>query len=136
SILLKGLTDEEKTQYGTIPNKDHPRRLGYLRGKAVDYLVRQVVLAFIKNEESIMAGEFSEEIITKCEKDAICIVKSAKRLAKERVFFHPSKIQIEIGAYAIIDVLLKACCDAYIDVKDERPSFRSRRVFDLLGVNA
>jgi dGTPase len=113
-----------------------PRRLSYLRGKVVDYLVREVIDVFQEEEESILSGEFKGDLISGCGEPARNIVSSAKNLASRKVFHQPRKTQIEIGAYSIIDVLLTALCDANSEFKESSPSFKAQRVFDLLGVNA
>jgi dGTPase len=136
TILCIGLDEEERRQYSTIASEDMPRRLNYLRGKVVDYLVRQAIDAFFENEQRILAGEFTEDLITHCEEHAREIVTRAKSLASDKVFRDPRKTEIEIGAYSIIDVLLRALCDACVEFKKGQLSFRSQRVFDLLGVNA
>jgi dGTPase len=136
SILLGGLTAEETAQYTTIDNKDSFRKLGYLRGKVVDFLVRQVIDAFMGNETPILEGEFSLDLISRCNEAAVEIVKSAKRLAQERVFVNTRKLQIEIGAYSTIDVLFRSFCDAYIEHKEGRASLKSMHLYALLGVSA
>jgi dGTPase len=102
----------------------------------VDYLIRQVIEAFMREENGILSAEFSDDLISRCEGSAANIVRSAKRLAGERVFVNPRKLQIEIGSYSIVDVLLKAFCEAYIEFKESRPSLKAKHVFALLGVNA
>ena len=136
SILSEGLSDAETNQYATISPEDVSRRLGYLRGKVVDYLVRQAIEGFFKNEETIMTGSFHSDLLSHCEEKARNIVTSAKRLASEKIFQEPRKTEIEIGAYSVIDVLLTALCGACIEHKETKPSFKSERVFSLLGVNA
>jgi dGTPase len=135
-ILLNGLSPAETDQYQTISTKDLPRRLSYLRGKVVDYLVRQVIDVFQDEEETILSGEFEGDLISGCGEPVSNIVGSAKNLASKKVFQQLRKTQIEIGAYSIIDVLLTALCDADSEFKESTPSFKAQRVFDLLGVNA
>ena len=136
SILVVGLNSQEKPQYQNISERDLPRRLSYLRGKVVDYLVREVIDVFQEEEESILSGEFEGDLISGCGEPARNIVSSAKNLASRKVFHQPRKTQIEIGAYSIIDVLLTALCDANSEFEESSPSFKAQRVFDLLGVNA
>jgi dGTPase len=136
SILSIGLDGPERQEYGTIASDDVPRRLNYLRGKVVDYLVRQAIGAFFENEHSILLGDFTGDLIAHCEEDAREIVTQAKRLASDRIFRDLRKTEIEIGAYSIVDVLLTAFCDACLELKKSKLSFKSQRIFDLLGVNA
>jgi dGTPase len=80
--------------------------------------------------------EFSKPLIEDCDDNAKYIVATAKRVAYEKVFINERKLQIEIGAYSIIDRLLRAFCEAYVEAREYRPSFRSKHIFSLLGVNA
>jgi dGTPase len=136
SILLNGLSPNERHQYETIYEKDFPRRVSYLRGKIVDYLVQEVMYVLFNEEVSILNGEFVGDLISRCDDAATNIISSAKNLASRKVFHQPRKSQIEIGAYSIIDVLLTAFCDANSEFKNSNPSFRAQRVFDLLGIGA
>jgi len=136
SVLIMGLNDEERKEFGSILSEDISRRLGYLRGKAVDYLVGQAINAFFENEDKILAGEFDGDLISHCSEEAKGVIKEAKNLAYEQVFNHTRKTQIEIGAYAIMDVLMKSFCDAFLEFRRGGASFRADRVFSLLGVNA
>jgi dGTPase len=136
SILLNGLSPNERHQYETISAKDLPRRVSYLRGKIVDYLVQEVIYVFVNEEASILNGEFGGDLISRCGDATTNIVSSAKNLASKKVFHQPRKTQSEIGAYSIIDVLLIAFCDANSEFKNSNPSFRAQRVFGLLGVGA
>lgn len=106
NILIEGLTSDETIEYATIPDDDHFRKLQYLRGKVVDFLIRQVIEAFARQEESMLANECNDDLISHCNESAQNIVRSAKRLAFEKVFVNTRKLEIEIGAYSIIDVLL------------------------------
>jgi dGTPase len=136
NILTIGLTDPERIEYATLADADPFRRLGYLRGKVVDYLVRQVAQAFARNEEPILNGGFNGELVAQCEEKAAEIVQKAKLLAQEMVFVDPRKIQIEIGAYSVIDVLLREFCSAFAEMKEARISFKAKHIFDLLGLSA
>jgi dGTPase len=136
NILIDGLTGDERTEYAAIESPDFFRKLGYLRGKVVDYLVRQAIQSFTAQETSILEGTFSTDLISHCEEAAATIVRSAKRLAEEKIFINTRKIQIEIGAYSIIDVLFRSFCDAYIEYKEGRPSLKSKHLYELLGENA
>lgn len=122
SILSLGLTAEDRAELGSISMNDISRRIAYLRGKAVDYLVREAIEAFCRHEESILAGTFEGDLIASCADAAKSIVTEAKRLAYEKIFEDTRKTQIEIGSYAIIDVLMRAFCDAFVEFKEDRAS--------------
>jgi dGTPase len=54
NILVTGLSSDEKIEYTTIDEDDYFRRLEYLRGKVVDFLIKQIIEAFLRHEESIL----------------------------------------------------------------------------------
>src|SRR5262249_47861986 len=91
NILTVGLSEPEQIEYATLADADPFRRLGYLRGKVVDYLVRQATEAFDRNEARILNGEFEGDLISECEDNASEIVQKAKLLAREMVFVMRAK---------------------------------------------
>jgi dGTPase len=135
-IFAGCLREDDKREYSTIPTKDQPRQIAYLRGKVVDFLVQQVCSVFLARQKEILRGDYTGDLLDQCDDRAIETVKKSKSLAFEKVFSTPGKTKIEIGAYAIIDTLLKAFCDAFVELNRGPPSFKSQKVFDLLGVNA
>jgi dGTPase len=136
NILIEGLTSDETIEYASIPDDDHFRKLQYLRGKVVEFLIHQVIEAFSRHEQSMLANECNDDLISYCNESAQNIVRSAKRLAFEKVFVNTRKLEIEIGAYSIIDVLLRAFCEAYLEFREARASFKSKHIYSLLGANA
>lgn len=68
------------------------------------------------------------------------VVNKSQSLAKEKIFTAPSKTLIEIGAYAVIDILLSALCTAALDASETkegaRPAFRTQRILNMMGSDA
>jgi dGTPase len=65
-----------------------------------------------------------------------CVLQ-AKDVARKKIFQDKRKTLHEIGAYTTLDILLNAFCGAALEQHGGRsPSFKSRRVLDLLGNNA
>jgi dGTPase len=137
SIFSGALVEERHlSEYRAISNKDQPRQISYLRGKVVDFLVQQAYSAFVSREDAILNGDHASDLLDHGDERARDIIRESKGLASEKVFSAPAKTQIEIGAYAIIDTLLRAFCEAFVEYQRGTPSFKSQRVYDLLGVNA
>jgi dGTPase len=134
-ILKNGLTDDEWSQYDTIVDSVH-RRAAFLRGKVVDYLIDEMIATFFKNETEILEGSFSQSLLDRCGQKAMDLISQSKKLASKDIFSDRRKTQIEIGAYSIIDVLLHELCDANIEYRKNKPSFKAERVFSLLGIDA
>jgi dGTPase len=64
-------------------------------------------------------------------------VLSAKDMARKKIFQDKRKTLHEIGAYTTLEILLNAFCGAALEqFGGHEPSFKSRRILDLLGNNA
>jgi dGTPase len=62
------------------------------------------------------------------------VVEGAKQLAKTRVFEHPRKIELEIGAYQVIGTLLDSLIEASASyARGDRANFRHQRLINLIG---
>jgi len=112
------------------------RRPPLIRGKVISALVEDASAAFVKHEDEILLGRH-HELLPLCSKSVQECVSAAKTLAKEKVFLHPRKIELEIGAYNTIATLLKVMCQASDELltTGKASNFRSSRVLDLIGPN-
>lgn len=112
------------------------RRPPLIRGKVISALVEDAARAFVEHENEILAGQHNE-LLPLCSLPVRECVAAAKKLAKEKVFAHPRKIELEIGAYNTIATLLKVLCHATDELltTGKASNFRSSRVLDLLGTH-
>jgi dGTPase len=111
------------------------RRPSLIRGKVISAYVEAAAHAFIHNESKFLSGEVGE-LLPLCDPCVRTSVQEAKDLAKRKVFSHPRKIELEIGAYSSISNVLAVLCEAafeYINTP-QKMSFRSKRALDLIGV--
>ncbi|MEF9672766.1 hypothetical protein QNM99_12750 [Pseudomonas sp. PCH446] len=64
-------------------------------------------------------------------------VLNAKDIARKKIFQDKRKTLHEIGAYTTLEILLNAFCGAALEQHGGRtPSFKHRRILDLLGNSA
>lgn len=112
------------------------RRPPLIRGKVISAFVEDASAAFMKHQAEILRGEHNE-LLPLCSATVRECVLNAKRLAKDRVFRHPRKVELEIGAYNTIATLLGVMCHAADEslAPGKTNSFRSSRVLDLIGPN-
>ena len=82
------------------------RRPSFIRGKVIDAYISAGVKAFMENEADFLAGKIHSDLISLCNPEVTSSVEIAKNLAKERIFTHPRKVELEIGAYDVIERLL------------------------------
>lgn len=95
---------------------DDNDKIAYLRARAINNLVHDVVRVFKENYEAIMKGEFEEELVKKCkfklEFEAI------KRISEDRIYTTPAVLQIEIAGFEILGGLLGKIVPALLKPED------------------
>jgi dGTPase len=110
------------------------RKPPILRGKVIDACVIAAANAFYENEEGFLNGE-DLDLVDLCKGGVSECVKEAKQIAKKRIFTHPRKVELEIGAYHVMSTLLEVMCTAvkeYVS-SPSKVSFKCQRVLDLIG---
>jgi len=112
------------------------RRLSLIRGKVISAFVDAGATAFIRNHDEIMSGKVNG-ILDLCEQNVRDCVSAAKNLARDEIFQHPRKVELEIGAYSTISTLLNVSCAAALDyvAKGHADNSKTSRVVDLLGLD-
>jgi dGTPase len=140
--ILKPLCEQEKDFNKIIKSETlSPRRkISYLRGKSIGKAIDTVADAFIDNYETIMSGSFAndKDLIDLCNEDIREPLAKAKETAKQKVFNQPRKIELEIGSYTSLGILLDVFCKAAKEKiqNAENLSFRSSRILSMMGINA
>lgn len=112
------------------------RRLSMARGKVISAFVDAGVAAFMGNYDQIMAGN-ALGIFDLCSNNVRDCVSAAKVLAREEIFQHPRKVELEIGAYSTISTLLQVSCSAALSFAKNGgvADSKTKRVVDLLGLD-
>ncbi|QZA81801.1 deoxyguanosinetriphosphate triphosphohydrolase [Deefgea piscis] len=113
------------------------RKISLLRGKAIDRSIRDVAATFMTHYERIMAGTYQGDLLNDCPPSMRLGLAEAKQLARDRIFNERRKIEIEVGSFTCLEILLSAFCTAAYEqhISAEMP-FRMRRVLDLMDYNA
>ncbi|SMC17780.1 dGTPase [Andreprevotia lacus DSM 23236] len=113
------------------------RKISLLRGKAIDRCVRDVAATFIAQYDRLMDGRYQGDLLNDCPAGMRHGINEAKQLARDRIFNERRKIEIEVGSFTCLDILLDAFCKAAYQqkVSSEMP-FRLKRVLDLMEYNA
>lgn len=116
------------------------RKASLVRGDIISKCIESATDAFIEHENELIQGQkFS--LIELCDSDVSSYVENAKKLAKERIFTHPEKVGLEIGAYGSLSTILEvmtAAAKEYVDhkVDGSKMSFKAQRVIALLKEDA
>ena len=89
-----------------LENISDGRKPAFIRGKIIDSYIESGVEAFMQNEAKFLGGEIHSDLISLCDVRIRSSVEEAKQYAKERIFAHPRKVELEIGAYDVLARLL------------------------------
>lgn len=112
------------------------RKAALLRGKIIERFIEAGVNAFIQHHDALLAGTVDTDLISLCETPVRDVVEGAKQLARQRVFEHPRKIELEIGAYQVIGTLLERVIEAAVaHAQRDHSNFRHQRIINLIGAH-
>lgn len=110
------------------------RKAALLRGKIIEHFIEAGVQAFMQHHDQLLDGSVSVDLIGLCAHPVREVVEGAKQLAKTRVFEHPRKIELEIGAYQVIGTLLDSLIEASVSHgRGDNTNFRHQRLINLIG---
>lgn len=138
AVLLDLVGDDLPQTYRQLgPNDSRRRKLAILRGKAIEHLTNAAAHAFVEQHDALLAGTLQGDLVEHMHGPAKRCVQSAKNMARQKIFQDKRKTLHEIGAYTTLEILLNAFCGAALEQHGgRRPSFKHRRILDLLGNNA
>lgn len=115
-------------------NLSHRRKVSYMRGRFINSSIHMIADVYKKNQEKIMSGEFEGALLNKLADPWLSIYKEIDELYSEKIFNEKRKVEIEIGSYSIIAVLLDNFCRAVNEItQGKRISFKTERIGKLLG---
>ena len=113
------------------------RKPALVRGKVIDAFINAGTAAFIQHQDAFLRGEVQGDLISLCDPKVKNAVQAAKDLAKRKIFNHSRRVELEIGAYAVIGTLLSTICAAvYASLGDvSQMTYKDNRVMALIGEN-
>lgn len=107
--LLNGIKQTLKEV--TDPNE----QVAYLRAGVISLLVKNCVVAFMKNYHSIMNGEFDRSLMKDISPVASSAMKEVIDVSINQIYCHTSVVEIELAGYKIITTLLQHFTDAVLN---------------------
>jgi dGTPase len=133
-LLRPVLPDSEEVRMLLRSDLRPGRKAALLRGKIIEHFIEAGVSAFMQHHDDLLAGAVSADLIGLCAHPVREVVEGAKQLAKTRVFEHPRKIELEIGAYQVIGNLLDSLIEAAVGyARGDSGNFRHQRLINLIG---
>jgi dGTPase len=121
----------------TLKKVNDGRKPALVRGKVIDAFINAGTDAFIKHQDGFLKGTIEGDLISLCDPKVMTAVQAAKDLAKNKIFNHSRRVELEIGAYAVIGTLLSTVCSAvYASLGDpSQMTYKDNRVMALIGDN-
>lgn len=112
--------------------KSDKQRVEYLRAKAINVAIHEVVELFLNNEKSLLDGTYDKELLEDIPHSSG--YGEFKTLAKKRVYSVRPVVEIEACGFRVIGGLLECFLDAVDDAasKGGKMSPRSRTVVGLM----
>lgn len=135
-ILISLIGDSAELRDELAESPTTRRRISLLRGQAIQRMVNAVAQAFVANHDALLAGEMEHDILRACPAHITDSLNTAKQLARTDIFNTRQKVEVEVGAYTTLDMLLEPFFNAVYQLKTSGTlSFRARRTLDLMEHN-
>jgi len=102
--LINLVRDNIKTEkYHKLSNKED--RVSYLRALAIGALIDEAIDMFMKNEEAILDGTFSEALLDKSKYEAQ--INDIIKLSVQKIYQSTEVVDKEIAGYGVLSTLLE-----------------------------
>jgi dGTPase len=117
--LINLVRDKIKTEkYHKLSNKED--RVSYLRALAIGALIDEAIEMFMKHEEAILAGTFSEALLDKSKYEAQ--INDIIKLSVEKIYQSTEVVDKEIAGYGVLSTLLETYTNAVNNCYDNTAS--------------
>ncbi|MCU7494341.1 MAG: deoxyguanosinetriphosphate triphosphohydrolase [Ignavibacteria bacterium] len=126
--LLRALIDESTLK--SYNGRDNNDKIGYLRAKAMSSLVNQLSEIFSEEEERILEGKLSEDLINLI--PSADVLKEIKTVSKEEIYSYKSVIERETAGYEVLGGLLDIFITAVNAAAEGNASHKNAKVLQLL----
>jgi len=141
-IIMLEPHNNYKSEYCETVDKGLTQRrgIGKLRAKAINSLIEIVFEEFENNYDCIANGKYEESLLDgagRKNKKLDEIFSKIKKINHENIFAERKKVEIEIGSYEIISILLQNLVEAAESLCKEKNEknlpFKYRRILELMG---
>lgn len=129
-IFLNLIGDYGCPEELTTAHSTWQQKIAALRGRAMKRLVNEVSTAFAQHHQEILMGQLKGSLLQYCTPDIYSSIQTAKNLARDKIFEHRQKSDLEIVAHMSLQHIL----DAFIPltVPEKNVSFKEQRLLSLL----
>ncbi len=113
-----------------LPHSTWQQKIAALRGRVMKRLVEEVTSTFAKHHYEILSGQLEGGLLQYCSPDIALGIQRAKNMAREKIFEHRQKSDLEIVAHMSLQHIL----DAFIPLTlpEKSLSFKEQRLMSIL----
>jgi dGTPase len=105
-------------------------RISYLRALAINTLISEAVDIFMKNEQSILKGDFNRALLDKSKYEAQ--INDIIKVSIRNVYQSKEVVDKEISGFEVLNTLLKTYCDAVNNSYDNNASNYDKLILQTL----
>lgn len=129
-IFLNLIADYGRPEELNFPDSTWQQKIAALRGRAMKRLVDEVTSAFARHHFEILTGQLKGSLLQYCPRDICEGIETAKNLARDKIFEHRQKSDLEIVAHMSLQHIL----DAFVPLTAPQKSlsFKERRLMSIL----
>ena len=91
---------------------DHNEQIAYLRSKVIGILIDECADAFLRHEEEILGGTFTEPLIKHTSERCRQAYKHCSEVAVRKIYRSRDVLDIELAGFRIINTLIELMIDA------------------------
>lgn len=102
--IMQRIHDEEIT--------DDNEKVIYMRACVINALERACVDAFMRHEDEIMRGEFSDSLIDSIDDRLVKAYRNCTELSKKRIYKSKPVLDVELSGFKIMDSLMEVMTEA------------------------
>lgn len=118
------MSDDDKSNLGNLMRPQD--KIGYLRAKAINSLVCQVVGVFMANLEQLLEGTYNEPLVDQIE--SASDLEEVRSVSKDSIYSHRTILQIEAAGFQVIPGLL----DMFLSALGSPETSSSKKILELL----
>jgi dGTPase len=109
---------------------DKNEQVAFLRASVINHLISTIAQIFLKNEKTILNGEFSGSLVDYLSGTENLAMETCKEVAWKKIYSHRSVIEVEITGYNVINTLLEEFTQAMFHNSDDY----SKKLLSLMPV--
>ncbi|NVO10054.1 MAG: dNTP triphosphohydrolase [Bacteroidales bacterium] len=115
--VKKNSNEIDKINRTLIEVTDTNEQISFLRALVISKLINDCAKVFSDKYDQILNGEKIPSLIDCIEESSLSAMKKVKEISIEQIYNHKTVIEIELGGYRILGVLLDNFCKAVIEPK-------------------